>query len=89
MQSAWHMDLLNFIYLDNFHAVGMAVARPYGSEIDFVKNPISEPTAWIFVILPEFNFIPLLKIKIYEKNSLPRRKLHFWRPILINEHVSN
>ena len=25
----------------NSHAVGMAVARPYGFEIDFVRNPIS------------------------------------------------
>ena len=27
----------------NSHAVGMAVARPYGFEIDFVINPISGP----------------------------------------------
>ena len=29
----------------NSHAVGMAVARPYGSEIDFVRNPISGSAA--------------------------------------------
>ena len=27
--------------LFNSHAVGMAVARPYGFEIDFVRDPIS------------------------------------------------
>jgi len=27
--------------LFNFHAGGMAVVRPYGFEIDFVRNPFS------------------------------------------------
>ena len=31
---------------DNSHAVGMTVARPYGFEIDFVRNPISGSAAW-------------------------------------------
>ena len=49
------------------HAVGMAVARPYGFEIDFVRNPISESAAWFVVINLEFIFTAIFKIKIHEK----------------------
>ena len=35
----------------NSHAVGMAVARPLGFEINFVRNPISGSAAWFFIII--------------------------------------
>ena len=58
--------------LNNFnsHAGGMAVARPYGFEIDFVRNPISLSAAWFFVFILKFIFTPIFDIKIYEKNSM-------------------
>ena len=31
----------NSTLIINFHGGGMTVARPYGFEIDFVRNPIS------------------------------------------------
>ena len=40
----------------NSQAGGMAVARPYGFEIDFVRNPISGSAAWFFVIILKFIF---------------------------------
>ena len=56
-------------YILNSHAGGMAVARPYGFEIDFVRNPISGSAAWFFVIILKFIFTPIYQIKISEKNS--------------------
>ena len=38
--------------LINYHAGGMAVARPYGFEIDLVGNPFTGSAAWSFVIIP-------------------------------------
>ena len=61
---------LQYFQLCNSHAGGMAFARPYGFEIDFVRNPISGSAAWFFVIILEFIFTPILEIKIYEKNFL-------------------
>ena len=43
----------------NSHAVGMAVARPLGFEIVFVRNPISGSAAWFFVIIFKFIFTPI------------------------------
>ena len=43
----------------NSYAGDMAVARPYGFEIDFVRNPISESAAIFFVIILEFIFTPI------------------------------
>ena len=40
----------------NSHAVGMAVARLLGAEIDFVRNPISGSAAWFYVIILKFIF---------------------------------
>ena len=45
--------------LINSHAGGMAVARPYGFEIDFVGNSITGSAAWSFVIIPKFIFTPI------------------------------
>ena len=47
---------------------GMAVGRPYGFEIDFVRNPITGSAAWFFVIILKFIFTAIFKIKIHEKN---------------------
>ena len=32
-------------FSSNSHAIGMAVARPYGIEIDYLRNPISKSVA--------------------------------------------
>ena len=45
----------------------MAVARPYGFQIDFVRNPISGSAVWFFVIILEFIFTPIYEILISEK----------------------
>ena len=40
----------------------MAVARPYGFEIDFVRIPISGSAAWFFVIILKFIFTAIYTI---------------------------
>ena len=48
----------------------MAVARPNGYKIDFVRNPISGSAAWFFVLILKFIFKPIFEIKIHEKNFI-------------------
>ena len=50
--------------LFNSNAGAIAVVRPYGSEIDFVRNPISGSAEWFFLIIREFIFTPFLKSKL-------------------------
>ena len=64
----------------NFHAVGIAVARSYGFEIDFVWNPISGSAAWFFVIIIKFIFTTIFEIKIHEKKFLGTKKISFSKP---------
>ena len=45
----------------------MAVARPYGFEIDFVTNPIFVAAAWFFIIILKFIFSSIFEIKIRKK----------------------
>ena len=59
----------------SFHAGGMAVERPYGFEIDFVRNPISGSASWIFVIILKFIFIPIFEIEIHAKKFLDAKKI--------------
>ena len=58
----------------------MAVARPYGSEIDFVRDPISGSAAWFFVSILRFIFTPIFGIKIYEKKFLDTKKISLSKP---------
>ena len=84
------VDLAKSIYINlaiNSHASGIAVARPNGFEIDFVRNPISGSAAWFFVIIFEFIFTPIFEIKIHEKKSLTQKKIHFQRPIFKNRNI--
>ena len=55
----------------------MAVARPPGFEIDFVRNPISGSDALFFVITIKFIFTPIFEIKIHVKNTLKPKKIIF------------
>ena len=64
----------------NSHAVGMAVARPLGFEIDFVRNPISGSAARFFVIILKFVFTPIFEIKVREKKFLDTKKISFSKP---------
>ena len=64
----------------NSHAVGMAVARPLGFEIDFVRNPISGSAAWFFVIILKFILTPIFEIKVHEKKFLDTKKISFSKP---------
>ena len=64
----------------NSHAVGMAVARPLGFEMDFVRNPISGSAAWFFVIILKFIFTPIFEIKVHEKKFLDTKKNSFSKP---------
>ena len=52
----------------------MAVARPYGFEIDFVWNPISGSAAWFFFIIFKFIFTPIFGTKIHEQNPWHQKK---------------
>ena len=62
----------------NSHAGGMAVARPYGFEIDSVRNPISSwSAACFFVIVIKFIFTHIFEIEIHKKNSLIPKKFIF------------
>ena len=54
----------------NSHAGGMAVARPNGFEIDFVRNPISGSASKFFVFILKFIFTLIFEIKIFEKKFL-------------------
>ena len=56
----------------------MAVARPYGFEIDFVRNPLSGSAAWFPVIILKFIFTPIFGIKIHEKKFLDTKN---WRSL--------
>ena len=55
----------------------MAVVRPYGFKIDFVRNPTSGSAAWFFLIMLKFIFTPILEIKIYGKKFLNTQKISF------------
>ena len=66
-----------------FHAVGMAVAWPYGFEIDFLRNPIFRSAACFLIIILKFILTAIFYIKIHEKNSLTPKKFHFQSPIFI------
>ena len=68
----------------NSHAVGMAVVRLLGFEIDSVRNLISGSAALFFVIILKFIFISIFQIKVREKNSLSPKKFHFRSPIFID-----
>ena len=57
----------------------MAVARPYGFEIDFVRNPFSWSAAWFFVIILKLIFTAIFDIKIHEEKSLTE-KISFPKP---------
>ena len=52
----------------------MAVARPYGFEIDFLRNPISGSASWFFVSILKFIFIPIFEIQIHEKKLFDPKK---------------
>ena len=54
----------------NSNAVGMAVARLYGSKIDFTRNPISGSAARFFVNILKFIFTYIYEIKISKKKFL-------------------
>ena len=60
----------------NFNAVGMAIARPYSFEIDFVRNSICG-SAGFFNIILKFILTPIFEIKIYEKKSLKQKNSIF------------
>ena len=64
------MSLVSYI---NSDAGGMGVARPYGFEIDFVRNPLSGPTAWFFVIILKLIFTPIFAIMRAEINPYRKR----------------
>ena len=68
----------------NSHAGGMTIARPYGFEVDFMRNPISESASWFFVIILKFIFTPIFQIKINPLKFLDTKKFHFRIPITIN-----
>ena len=61
----------------NFHADGIVIARPYGFEIDFLRNPISGSAPWFFVIILKFIFTPIFENKVLKKDSLKPKKFHF------------
>ena len=67
------------------HAVGMAVAQPLDFEINCARNPIFGSAAWFFIITLKFIFTPIFEIKIYEKNSLTPKKIHF-RSLIFRPH---
>ena len=71
-----YLNLKQSYHIDTY-AGGMAVARPYGFEIDFVRNSFPGSTAWFFVIILKFIYTPIFEIKIHEKNSLTPKNFTF------------
>ena len=53
----------------------MAVAPPYGFEIDFVRNPISGSAVGFFVLILKFISTSIFEIKIYEKKFHDTKKI--------------
>ena len=58
----------------------MAVARPYGLEIDFVRNPISGSVVWFFVIILKFIFAAIFDIKVHVKKFRGTKKISLSKP---------
>ena len=58
----------------NSPAVVMAVARPYGFEIDFVRNPFSGLAVWFFVITLKFISTLIFSTKIKERKFVDTKK---------------
>ena len=46
------ITIFSFAFVSSTHAVGMAVLRPYGSKIDFVRNPYFWISFMIFRYYP-------------------------------------
>ena len=67
--------------LENSYAGGIAIARPYRFEIDFMRNPISGSASWFFVIVLKFLFTPIFEIKIYTKKFLDTKNFIFEFPL--------
>ena len=79
----WLLSILNLVFFQlliflniryiwknlKSHAVGMAVARPYGYKMNFVRNRFSESAARFFVIILKFIFTFIYEIKIFKKKS--------------------
>ena len=53
----------------------MAVARPYGFEIDFLRNPISWSAEYFFIFIIIFTLKLIFGVKIYGKKILGSRKI--------------
>ena len=70
----------------NSHAGGMAVARPYGFEIDFLRNPFSGSAVWFFVIILKFILTPIFEIKIHVEKFLDTKKISFSKSDFHNKH---
>ena len=62
----------------------MAVARPYGFEVDFVWKPISWSAASFFVIILKFIFTPIFKSK-FSKKILGTKKICFQSHIFADD----
>ena len=61
----------------NSHAGGIAFVRPYGSEIDFVRNPISGSASRFLLIILKFIVKLLFEIKIHAKKFFDTKKFSF------------
>ena len=56
----------------------MAVARPYGFKIDFLRNPISGSAARFFDVILKFIFPLINEIKIFKKSTSWIPDPYFW-----------
>ena len=72
----------------NSHAGGMAVARPYGFEIDFLRNPFSVSTSWFFVIILKVIFTPIFVIKIYAEKFFDTKRISFSKSDFLTPKIS-
>ena len=71
------MKYQNLEYEFNSHVRGVTIARPYGFEINFVRNPFSGSAWWFFVLILKFIFRPIFEIKIHAKKFLDILKISF------------
>ena len=62
----------------------MAVARPYGSKIDFMRNPIFGSAARFFVFILKFIFALIYELKIFEKKILDTKIISFSKAVGVN-----
>ena len=72
-----YFDVLIEKKIYNTHAVGEAVGRPDGFEIDFVRNHFPASAAWFFVIILKFVYAYFWNSNLWKKIAWHQKIISF------------